>query len=225
MALVGSRCRPRAVVDGVLWNKLNTTNNQSYSSTRDLLDDKAHSKTEAAAMKEPPTLPELSEKPTVYSGCCLALSTPLLAHISALLQPSPSIVLSVGSGFGLLEAYLSAKPYSLNIIGVEVEPSPNKYLPVSNHRAVHGSRFLEPLASEAMAWLFIYPRRVGLLQEYLSQYGEGSVEKIIWAGPKADWEDYVDCFAGWDVTGQSADEIGGRASELIAVASKRRGGT
>ncbi|KAJ4370033.1 hypothetical protein N0V83_005797 [Neocucurbitaria cava] len=163
----------------------------------------------------------LTEKPALYSGCCLALSTPLLTHISALLPSSPSLVLSIGSGFGLLEAYLNARPHSLNVVGVEVEPSPNKYLPASNHRIVHGSRFLEPLAKEASAWLFIYPRRAGLLLEYLTEYGESSVEKIIWAGPKADWVDYIGCFGGWDVKAQGADEFGGRAWELIAVASKR----
>ncbi|KAF1844484.1 uncharacterized protein K460DRAFT_284680 [Cucurbitaria berberidis CBS 394.84] len=183
------------------------------------LDDETHRKHEKS-VEEPPRPPVLTAKPAVYSGCCLGLSAPLITHFHTLLPPSPSLVLSVGSGFGLLEAHLNAGPSPLNIVGVEVEPSPNVYLPVSSHRIVHGSRFLEPLAGEATAWLFVYPRRVGLVQEYLAEYSEGSVEKIIWAGPKADWDDYVGCFSGWDVIIQSTDEVGGRPWELIAVASK-----
>lgn len=166
-------------------------------------------------------LPVLTDTPTVYSGCCLALSRPLITHLQTLLPPQPNLTLSVGSGFGLLEAYLVTEPYSLRVIGVEVEPSPNKYLPVSHHRTVVGTRFLEPLAREATTWLFVYPRRVALVQEYIAQYGEGSVKRIIWAGPRADWDDYADCFATWDVQVQTADNAGARAWEAIAVASKR----
>jgi hypothetical protein len=164
-------------------------------------------------------LPALTTTPTPYSGCCLALSAPLVAHLQSLLPPAPSLALSIGSGFGLLEAYLVAQ--NRNLIGIEVEPSSNQYLPASHHRVVHGTRFLEPLAAEATTWLFVYPRRVGLVQEYLTEYGNGSVDQIIWAGPKADWSDYKGCFTNWDVREQSANEVGGRAWELIAVARKR----
>lgn len=168
-----------------------------------------------------PTLPPLVAAPTAYSGSCLALSTRLVAFIQTLLPPPPAMTLSIGSGFGLLEAYLgTAGPHSPCVIGVEVEPSPNKYLPASHHRLVHGTRFLEPLAAEAVTWLFVYPRRVGLVQEYMAEHGEGRVERVVWAGPKADWDDYKSCFAGWYVEEHEADRVGGRAWELIAVASK-----
>lgn len=169
---------------------------------------------------ELPSLPELTGDPTVYPGCCLALSTTLVTHIHALLPPTPDVTLSIGSGFGLLEALLMTKTPMPQVLGVEVHPSPNKYLPASNHCAVHGSRFLEPLAGRATTWLFIYPRRVGLINEYLAEYGTQRVEKIIWAGPKADWDDYKDCFIGWQLTVQSADAVGGKAWELIVVAEK-----
>lgn len=165
-------------------------------------------------------LPRLTSAATAYAGCCLGLSKALLAHLRATLPTRPDLVLSVGSGFGLLEALLLTEPYATNIVGVEVRPSSNQYLPEAHHREVHGSRFLEPLAVEAAAWLFVYPRRVGLVQEYLAEYGNDRVCKIVWAGPKADWQDYEHCFAGWDVHTTSADEIGGRAWELIAVANK-----
>lgn len=128
--------------------------------------------------------------------------------------------MSIGSGYGLLEALLRKAPYSVDIIGVEVEPSPNRYLPEDAHRSVHGSRFLEPLAADAVMWLFVYPRRPGLLLEYLAQYGTGCVEKIVWIGPQADWEDYAVCFVHWHVKTYGADKIGGRVWELITVATK-----
>lgn len=171
---------------------------------------------------EQPTLPELSETPIAHPGCCLALSTPLLAHLQGLLPASPSLILSIGSGYGLLEALLLAEPYSLHVTGVEVQPSPNRYLPPQNHRCVSGSRFLHPLAAEAAVWLLVYPRRVDLVTEYLDMYGKERVEVVVWVGPRADWEDYRDCFDfRWDVHVKSTDEVGGRAWELIAVARKK----
>ena len=141
----------------------------------DALDNEASPIVEAAS-----ELPVLTATPTAYSGCCLALSKPLIAYFAPLLPQSPSLALSIGSGFG----------------------------------------FLEPLAAEATNWLFVYPRRVGLVREYLAEYGQGSVKRVVWAGPKADWDDYKTCFADWHVQEQSAELVGGRAWELIAVADK-----
>jgi hypothetical protein len=168
----------------------------------------------------PPTLPSLTEKPMAYSGCCLALSVPLVTHIHALFPPPPALVLSIGSGFGLLEAHLLTVQPSPRLVGVEVSPSPNHYLPAINLHTVHGTRFLEPLAGEATTWLFVYPRRVGLISEYMDEYSNGSVEQIIWIGPQADWDDYKGRFTGWTVQTQNADVVGGRAWDMIAVANK-----
>ncbi|CAE7194982.1 hypothetical protein CFE70_007494 [Pyrenophora teres f. teres 0-1] len=166
-------------------------------------------------------VPALGASPIAYSGCCLALSAPLIEYLQSLLPQPPALSLSIGSGFGLLEAYLMAEPKARNVIGIEVEPSSNQYLPASHHRLVHGTRFLDPLAAEATTWLFVYPRRVGLLDEYLTEYGNTSLERVIWAGPQADWGDYKGCFAGWHVQERGADEVGGKPWELIAVAKKR----
>ncbi|EUC45252.1 hypothetical protein COCMIDRAFT_96079 [Bipolaris oryzae ATCC 44560] len=168
-----------------------------------------------------PPLPRLVATPTAYSGSCLALSPQLIAYLQTLLAPPPCITVSIGSGFGLLEAYIMNGPDTFHIIGVEVAPSPNKYLPSSHHRLVTGTRFLEPLAETARIWLFVYPRRIGLIQEYMATYGQGAVERIIWAGPKADWDDYRACFANWTLQEQEADMVGGRAWELIVVADKK----
>ncbi|KAJ4343645.1 hypothetical protein N0V95_006619 [Ascochyta clinopodiicola] len=172
-----------------------------------------------------PTAPQLTDRPMLYAGCCLALSRSLVAHVHSLLPPAPALTLSIGSGFGLLEAHLAASPYYAHIVGVEVEPSPNVYLPAARHHVVHGTRFLEPLAAEASAWLFVYPRRVGLVDEYLATYGRVSegkaVHVIVWIGPQADWDDYQRCFTpDWKVHIQSADAIGGKPWELIATAKR-----
>jgi hypothetical protein len=192
-------------------------------------DDSANSETDPESHSPPsplpplPPLPPLTDTAAVYSGCCLALSTPLIGRLRSLLPASPGLTLSIGSGFGLLEALLLAQPLRLSVVGVEVEPSSNLYLPASNHRVVHGTRFLEPLAAEASTWLFVYPRRVGLLSEYISEYGNRQVDQIIWAGPQADWHDYKDCFGQeWTVQTQGADAFGGRAFEMLAVASRQR---
>ncbi|KAH8723570.1 hypothetical protein GQ44DRAFT_685071 [Phaeosphaeriaceae sp. PMI808] len=167
------------------------------------------------------SLPALTEKPIAYPGCCLALSSSLLLHLNSLLPPPPEIVLSIGSGFGLLESYLLATPFTHHIIGVEVEPSPNRYLPVSNHRTVDGTRFLDPLAGQATVWLFVYPRRVDLVNEYLSMYGDDSVKQIIWIGPQADWNQYQDCFTRNHVETRDASQVGGRPWDMIAVIKMR----
>ncbi|KAF2640633.1 hypothetical protein P280DRAFT_507278 [Massarina eburnea CBS 473.64] len=165
--------------------------------------------------------PSLAPAPAVYPGCCVALSEALIGNLGALLPPAPALVVSIGSGSGLFEALLLAEPCCLSLIGVEVQPSVNRYLPSSRHRAVVGTYSLEPLAAEATAWLFVYPRRVGLVDEYLATYGEGAVQTVMWIGPTADWQDYKACFGrGWDVRVTCADEMGGRAWEVVAVATK-----
>jgi hypothetical protein len=171
---------------------------------------------------EPSPPPAPTDTPKAYPGCCLALSRPLVTFIHSSLPPPPALILSIGSGFGLLEAQLLALPQPPHLVGVEVDPSPNQYLPAENHRVVHGTRFLEPLAAEAATWLFVYPRRAGLINEYLNKYGQCMVQRIIWIGPQADWDDYSGCFAGWDVQLQSADEVGGRAWDMIAILEGHR---
>ena len=166
-------------------------------------------------------LPSLSQHPTVYPGCCIALSAPLTTSLCALLPPAPGLVLSIGSGTGLFEALLAAGPCNLDVVGVEVHPSVNHHLSPSRHRAVMGTRSLEPLAMDADVWLFVYPRRVALVDEYMAAYAHGAVRAVVWIGPSADWQDYRDCFGSfWDVQVRSAEELRGRAWETVAVATK-----
>ncbi|KAH5440759.1 hypothetical protein HBI32_011690 [Parastagonospora nodorum] len=111
---------------------------------------------------QPPPLPVLTNAPKAFPGCCLALSAPLIEYIHSLLPPAPALTLSIGSGFGLLEAHVLAVSQPPRLLGVEVEKSPNQYLPAANHRLVHGTRFWSRLLQkprhgcscihDALAW-------------------------------------------------------------------------
>ncbi|PSN68191.1 hypothetical protein BS50DRAFT_573147 [Corynespora cassiicola Philippines] len=174
-------------------------------------------------MDQAEPLPRLSGEPVAHPGCCLGLSETLLDHLHSILPPPPGRILSIGSGYGLLEALLLAPPFSLNVTGVEVYPSSNRFLPIDHHNVVSGTRFLDEEAGSYHAWLFVYPRRVGLITEYIHNYGKENenVKTIVWAGPQADWEDYSSCFGEqWQVKTFSAEEFGGRAWELLAIAKR-----
>ncbi|KAF3000935.1 hypothetical protein E8E13_008818 [Curvularia kusanoi] len=198
---------------------VHSNTDHSYDSDSDPGSEVEALKTAEVEEIDTPDLPELTDRAAVYAGSCLGLSAPLVAHLQSLLPKAPALTLSIGSGFGLLEALLLDEAHA--VVGVEVQPSPNTYLPATNHRIVHGTRFLDPLAAKAEAWLFVYPRRVALVDEYMAAHSSRNLHTIIWAGPHADWNDYKPCFAaGWHVQTQSAQEVGGKAWELIAVAHR-----
>ncbi|KAF2182896.1 hypothetical protein K469DRAFT_711611 [Zopfia rhizophila CBS 207.26] len=188
-----------------------------------------HASTIAPIPAAPP-FPILSDTPSVHPDSCLALSVPLLNHLRSLLSQEPDLVLSIGSGTGLLEYFLlnhaSASPQKLNILGVEVYPSPNIYLPPPHNLTVIGTWSLHPLAGKAKAWLFVYPKQVTLVERYLKVFGADSAEMVVWIGPRSDWDDYKHCFDEdqgrfyYEVEVRGADEVGGSAWELIAVARK-----
>lgn len=142
-------------------------------------------------------LPKLSSKSISHPDCCLSLSLPLLGTIAAHLPTPPALILSIGSGTGLLERLLSLHYPSLHILGVEVraDPSVNKYLPEEDIFTVIGSvgsgGATCDRASTAAVWMFVYPRSPLLIRNYLHEYGEGSVKTIIWLGPANDWADFA----------------------------------
>ncbi|ORY15445.1 hypothetical protein BCR34DRAFT_477985 [Clohesyomyces aquaticus] len=197
-------------------------NSDAAGAHREVRSDSSAPTTKATTTPSP-QLPSavLGPLPVVYAGCCLALSAPLVSHLVSLLPAPPRLSLSIGSGYGLLEAHLLSSHPTPNLIGVEVQPSSNRFLPRPNHREVYGTRGLDHLADEAHTWLLVYPRRVGLLDEYLKRYGHGALRTVIWIGPNADWTDYMPSFASpWEVQVQDANEVGGRACEIIAVARR-----
>ena len=116
------------------------------------------------------SLPELTSQPKHHPDCCLSLSTRLLDVLTAIFAPETEqgagarLVLSVGSGTGLLEALLLARwsnpdpehpsgagmhdgeplvpvvtTTAMTIKGIEVRPSINKYLPEANLGIVRGT--------------------------------------------------------------------------------------
>lgn len=96
------------------------------------------------------------------------------------------MTLSIGSGSGVLEALLLHKHPELDLKAVEVPTSNNKYMPADRLEIVNGCRDLCDLAADASAWMFVYPRDVWLLREYVRAFGGQKCHLIIWIGPRAD---------------------------------------
>ena len=128
----------------------------------------------------------ISEKPTLHPDCCCPISIPLIRLLSSMILSVRGMTISISSGSGLLEALLLRENYRINIHGIEVANSINRYLPDERMQPVHGTWDLSHAAKDAIAWLFVYPRDLGLIKKYIQAYGEGAVEHIIWIGPLAD---------------------------------------
>jgi len=142
---------------------------------------------------------ELSAKPISHPDCCLSLSTPLVTTLAGYLPEFPDLVLSIGSGSGLLERLLTARHPQLRIQGVEIQDVEgiNKHLPEEDVFTVVGSigsGVTCERASVATAWMFVYPRTPLLVRNYVQRYGGDCVDIIIWLGPKSDWEDFAPAF-------------------------------
>ncbi|KAI0197025.1 hypothetical protein F4808DRAFT_299542 [Astrocystis sublimbata] len=181
-------------------------------------------------------LPKLTSEPTRHPACCLSLSETLLATIKTLLDTSfpphlqtqcrniyaprpgsdPALLLSIGSGTGLLEELLhnylnsaihndshglsSARNESTRnawrIEGVEVDLSVNIYLPEDRINHVPGTWAVlsSRTQNDAAALMFVYPRERGLVRRYVDAFFNTLTTTkdgrfVLWLGPKCDWED------------------------------------
>jgi len=119
-----------------------------------------------------------------------------MSALAGHLPTVPDLVLSIGSGAGLLERLLSVHHPELRIQGVEVRDDHviNKHLPEEDTFTVVGSvgsGVTCKRASEARAWMFVYPRAPLLIRNYIQSYGSDCVRTIIWLGPKNDWADFA----------------------------------
>lgn len=182
-------------------------------------------------------LPELSEAPSRHPDFCLSVSTKLIHTLTAIIAnngpvSNQNLVLSVGSGSGLLEAHLQKNLNSLpdsiskfTIQGVEVRSSPteapvNKYLPEQHYTTVRGTWELSPLLEDADTLLFVYPRDPVLVSRYLAAR-PASLRVVLWLGPRADWEVFGGCFQGlegfMDVDIINGENAGVASFEMIAV--------
>jgi hypothetical protein len=153
-------------------------------------------------------LPPISKETNHHADCCLSLSTTLVDKIVTEITQTPGTakgpVLSIGSGTGLLEAYLlrafaelpiSHSHHDLSVEGVEVASgtlSPvNKYLPEECTYVVKGTWDICPGLTTASTLMFVYPRQPALVAKYLQECVlYHNVRLIIWLGPRADWTDY-----------------------------------
>jgi hypothetical protein len=205
-------------------------------------------------------LPKLSDTPTRHPDLCLSISTKLIHTLTTILttnwSPNPGtktnpLILSVGSGSGLLEAHLlnhlaslSKSPTStFTIQGVEVRPSTssstgaaatlNRYLPEQHAATVRGTWELSPLLEGGAGGtvdtlMFVYPREPGLVDRYLKAAPPESLRLVLWLGPRADWEVFGRCFR--DVGGGGGfggveviegDGVGVAEFEMLAVLRRR----
>lgn len=184
-------------------------------------------------------LPELSEDPSRHPDCCLSLSTKLLDKLTGTCRLSQTashslLVLSVGSGTGLLEAHLQAHWSStpecnLTINGIEVRTSDpsrpvNKYLREENYSTVRGTWEVSPLAPEACVLMFVYPREPGLITRYV-QEAVASLQAVVWLGPNVDWEQFEGCLkdASRDGSVEIVEQSGLVGYETMAIVRTRLG--
>ncbi|ORY58385.1 uncharacterized protein BCR38DRAFT_413256 [Pseudomassariella vexata] len=153
----------------------------------------------------PMSLPDVGDDPKQYSDCCLSISATILEALTQTLKDATGaglgLVLSVGSGSGLLEALLLSKwqasgDCKLSIQGVEVGTGVNKYLPEDCYSTVKGTWQLSSHATDATALMFVYPRSPELVSRYLqSSAMPGShVQAALWLSHKSDWASFKQCF-------------------------------
>lgn len=180
-------------------------------------------------------LPRIGPTPERHPDCCLSLSTKLIDTITNIFHQRAisGLVLSIGSGSGLLESLLlsiwSTQPgCELQLEGVEVSNSSgtpiNRYLPEPCYSTVKGTWDLSPRAKDAAALLFVYPRHSDLIKSYLGKYHatmDSKLRLVIWLGPKCDWDDHVDSFmeAGVSTSVQILEDCGLAEYEMLAIVS------
>ncbi|EED12799.1 conserved hypothetical protein [Talaromyces stipitatus ATCC 10500] len=158
-------------------------------------------------------LPTLTETALRHPDCCCSLSSTLLDAITSNLCENidSGLVLSVGSGTGLLEALLLSLWTSsfvsvgrkLNMEGVEVLGSesldlhsPNRYLPEECFNVVKGSWALSSRVKQAAAIMFVYPRSTELVRRYMEEAAlfSDKLHIALWLGPSSDWAEFEPSF-------------------------------
>lgn len=170
-------------------------------------------------------LSNLGEEPAPFADCCAAISRPLVQAITDRLPRSPALVLSIGSGSGLLENLLlqhgsvSNDVPSLNLYGVEVPTCTNKHLPEDRSLTVASTNTLYSDAMFASALIFVYPRQVGLIAQYLNACCGGALEKVLWLGHRSDWLDTQTLISAAFGSIEYVDGPGVAEYELLVIAT------
>jgi hypothetical protein len=159
-----------------------------------------------------------SATPSRHPDCCLSLSPTIPLDIIKAFPSRDALVLSIGSGTGLLEAIMAVAEPRLWIEGVEVR-SVNKYLPDELVHTVQGTWQLCSRARDCDALLFVYPRDPGLVKKYIADLGFlNKVQSIIWIGPVNDWAEFAKCFEGSQYVSMPPVHIS--SSELLTVSCR-----
>ncbi|RMY47706.1 hypothetical protein D0863_15572 [Hortaea werneckii] len=163
---------------------------------------------------------QLCTSPKHFADCCVGISQPLLATLASRLPRSPALILSIGSGSGLLEAMLlkhSEKP--LDVFGVEVSSCVNKHLPPDRLAKVPSTTSLHPDAMLASSLMFVYPRMPALLTAYLDAATGGALEQVVWLGHRSDWPDFESVMRSKSSSIDVVEGSGLCDSELLVVAT------
>lgn len=169
---------------------------------------------------------DLGDEPAHHADCCVALSKPLIQAMVDQLLRSPALILSVGSGTGLLENLLLQHAMEmdgsspLDLYGIEVPTCVNKYLPEERSLRVASSRNLYTDAMFASAMIFVYPRQVSLVSEYIEVGLNGALERLLWLGHRSDWSDTMTTISAGFAAIQYVEDPGIAEYELLVIATK-----
>jgi hypothetical protein len=170
-------------------------------------------------------LAQVGNEPQQFAGCCLALSKQLLQAILSTLPQAPDLILSVGSGSGLLEGVLLQVSHNeLNLFAVEVPSCECAYLAPERVLRVSGTRSLHSDAILASVLMFVYPRVPSLIASYIDTCADGAMEKLVWLGHRSDWADcekiVLDSFTDVDVIHDAG--LPGHEIMVVATSPKSR---
>lgn len=184
------------------------------------------SKTEADKPTMTTLHDDVSNKPTCFSDCCVAISKPLVEALVDTLPRRPAVILSIGSGRGLLEHLmlqcskaLDGK-LSLDLYGVEVPTCENKYLPEHRMLRVSSTSSVRSDAMFASALLFVYPRQVSLISKYLDVCLTGALERLLWLGHRSDWPEAEELLSTMFAHLERVDGPGIAGYELLVIATQ-----
>ncbi|SMY19570.1 unnamed protein product [Zymoseptoria tritici ST99CH_1A5] len=140
------------------------------------------------------TLEDLGEEPCMFKDCCCSLSRPLIGALADTLPRSPALVLSIGSGTGLLENLIRQAAGDADLYGVEVPSCNNIHLPADRVVRVSTSLELHPDAVLAETLIFCYPRTIQLVDAYLRECVGGALEKVVFISHRDEWPAFRELF-------------------------------
>lgn len=134
-------------------------------------------------------------------------------------------MLSIGSGSGLLEAFVLQQgkidgKAPLALYGVEVPSCINKHLPAERLLRVASTTSLYTDSIFASALVFVYPRQVSLIARYLDLCLSGALQMVVWLGHRSDWPDTEGVLSAAFAAMEYFEEPGIAEYELLVIATE-----